>query len=189
MKALFDINVFGPARVNAAVLPSMRKRRSGLLIYVSSMLARVVIPFTGVYGASKAAAEQMAHASRYDLSLLGIDSVIVEPGAYPTPIHGKKLALNGVDVVAEYGEVGERFQRFSSRFVRSMENLDAGDPQEVADVVKRLIDLPPGQRPLRTPVGPAGEGVSAINDTVDSVHEQLLPAIGLGDLATVTGEG
>jgi NAD(P)-dependent dehydrogenase (short-subunit alcohol dehydrogenase family) len=188
MKALFEINCFGPARVNRAVLPSMRRRGSGLLILVSSMLGRVVIPFTGVYGASKAAAEHLAHAWRYDLAQLGIDSVIVEPGAYPTPIHGKKLPLHGHEKVTEYGQVADRFRGMSARFMAAMDSPDAGDPQEVAEAVKKLIETPAGQRPLRTIVGPVGEGVTAINRTVDEVHDQLLPAIGLADLASVSGD-
>ncbi|MBL8510924.1 MAG: SDR family oxidoreductase, partial [Betaproteobacteria bacterium] len=81
---LFDINVFGVARVNRAVLPTMRRQGAGLLIHVSSLLGRIVIPFYGPYNASKWALEAMAENYRAELAPFGIDSVVVEPGGYNT---------------------------------------------------------------------------------------------------------
>src|SRR4030081_759854 len=49
----FDVNVFGPMRVSRAFLPGMRDRRSGLVVYVSSVVGRYAIPFGGVYASSK----------------------------------------------------------------------------------------------------------------------------------------
>ena len=59
-KKLFDVNVFGVQRVNRAVLPHMRERGSGLIIFVSSLLGRMTIPFYGPYNASKWALEALA---------------------------------------------------------------------------------------------------------------------------------
>jgi NADP-dependent 3-hydroxy acid dehydrogenase YdfG len=56
-KAIFDTNVIGLLRVSRAVLPSMRERRDGLIINISSILGRVTFPFLGIYGASKFAVE------------------------------------------------------------------------------------------------------------------------------------
>src|ERR1700677_4178306 len=62
----FATNVIGPLRVNRAFLPAMRERRSGLVVYVSSVVGRMIIPFTGIYTASKWAIEALAETSSYE---------------------------------------------------------------------------------------------------------------------------
>ena len=79
-KRLFEVNVFGVQRVNRAALPHLRKQGSGLLIHVSSLLGRMVLPFYGPYNATKWAVEALAENYRIELSGFGIDSCIVEPG-------------------------------------------------------------------------------------------------------------
>jgi NAD(P)-dependent dehydrogenase (short-subunit alcohol dehydrogenase family) len=86
IQRLFEVNVFGAARVNRAVLPAMRRQRSGLLIHVSSVAGRVVVPYLGIYCASKFALEALADSYRSELAPFGVDSVIVEPGIHRTPI-------------------------------------------------------------------------------------------------------
>jgi NAD(P)-dependent dehydrogenase (short-subunit alcohol dehydrogenase family) len=83
-KKLFEVNVFGVQRVNRSVLPHMREKRSGLLIHISSLLGRVVMPFYGPYNSSKFALEALADNYRVELSSFGIESVLVEPGGYGT---------------------------------------------------------------------------------------------------------
>src|SRR5467141_5257983 len=85
---LMDTNFLGPVRVNRAVLPHMRRQRSGVLIHVSSGAGRVVLPSFGFYCASKFALEALAESYRYELAAQGIESVILEPGQYETPIFG-----------------------------------------------------------------------------------------------------
>jgi NAD(P)-dependent dehydrogenase (short-subunit alcohol dehydrogenase family) len=80
-RGIFDINVFGPMRVNHAVLPHLRAAGRGLILYVSSGLGRIVFPFLGIYTGSKFALEGYAESTSYELSPLGIQTVIVEPGA------------------------------------------------------------------------------------------------------------
>src|SRR5258706_7275883 len=74
---LVDTNSFGPVRVNRAVLPHMRRQRSGVLMHISSGAGRVVIPSGGFYCASKFALEALAEAYSYELAAQGIESVIV----------------------------------------------------------------------------------------------------------------
>jgi len=82
----FDTNFFGVLRVNRAVLPAMKRQGSGLLLHVSSGAGRLVIPGMGLYCASKFQMEALAEVYRYELASQGIDSVVIEPGAYATPI-------------------------------------------------------------------------------------------------------
>src|SRR3979411_2495895 len=88
---LMDANFFGPVRVNRAVLPHMRRQRSGVLMHISSGAGRVVLPSMGLYCASKFALEALAEAYSYELAAQGIESVIVEPGQYETPIFGNTV--------------------------------------------------------------------------------------------------
>jgi len=69
----------------------MRKQRSGLIIQISSNSGRVVVPYIGAYTASKFAVEAIAQTYSMELQPLGIESVIIEPGAYPTEIINKIL--------------------------------------------------------------------------------------------------
>src|SRR5205814_2762622 len=83
---LMDTNFLGPVRVNRAVLPHMRRQRGGVLMHISSGAGRVVLPSVGFYCASKFALEALAEAYSYELAGQGIESVIVEPGQYETPV-------------------------------------------------------------------------------------------------------
>ncbi len=98
----FDTNFFSIVRMNRAVLPHMRRQGSGLLLYISSVLGRLVVPFTGVYNASKFAVEGLAESYRYELAPLGIDTAIVEPGAFPTAIYGRVATPDDADRLAGY---------------------------------------------------------------------------------------
>ena len=69
------MNVFGVQRVNRAALPILREQGSGLLVHISSLLGRFVLPFLGPYNASKHALEALADNYRVELGAVGIDSV------------------------------------------------------------------------------------------------------------------
>ena len=60
----------------------------------------------------------------------------------------------------------------------------APDPQEVADVIKQLIETAPGQRPLRTVIG-SDFGVKSLNLSVDAIQSEVLKSLDLKNLATV----
>ena len=102
MQALYDVNVFGPLRVDKAFLPAMRQRRSGLLIHVSSTLGRVLPRRGGLYPASKWAVEGLAESLSYELTPFGIDVVILEPGAFPTAATRNGLQAANQNIAAEY---------------------------------------------------------------------------------------
>ena len=171
---LFDTNFFGALRMNRAVLPAMKRQGGGLLLHVSSGSGRLVIPAMGLYCASKFALEALAEVYRYELAALGIDSVVIEPGAYPTPIMTK---LGPGDDPARrdgYGEVADIPENLSTRLAGSKAN-----PQEIADAVLQIIETPAGQRQLRYRVSANDLGVSRINDVTDEVQAQLLEVFGL----------
>ena len=79
-KAQFETNVFGAMRTTNAVLPGMRERGRGGIVFVSSIAGFVGVPFLGVYSASKFALEGYAEALFHEVAPFGIDVSVVEPG-------------------------------------------------------------------------------------------------------------
>jgi len=82
----FATNVVGPFRLARAFLPGMRERRTGLVVFVGSVVGRFTMPFNGIYSSSKWAIEALAEAFSYELRPFGVDVAIGEPGAYATNI-------------------------------------------------------------------------------------------------------
>jgi NADP-dependent 3-hydroxy acid dehydrogenase YdfG len=86
VKRQFDTNVFGLLAVTRAVLPGMRKRRTGRIINISSIVGRTSFPAMGVYGATKYAVEALSDSLRMEIEPLGIKVVLIEPGFVATDI-------------------------------------------------------------------------------------------------------
>lgn len=80
----FDTNFFGPLKVTRAILPQMKKQKGGLIINVSSLLGLFVIPFLGIYSASKYAFEAYSAALRLELQKKNIHVTIINPGRFAT---------------------------------------------------------------------------------------------------------
>jgi NAD(P)-dependent dehydrogenase (short-subunit alcohol dehydrogenase family) len=170
----FDVNVFGILRMNREVLPHMKRQKSGLLLHVSSGGGRVVIPGMGLYCASKFAMEALAEAYRYELASQGIDSVVIQPGAYATPIMDKLEEGEEPARKEGYGETAKVPGMILEKLRGSRAN-----PQEVADAVLRIIETPAGTRELRYRLGPGAGGVEAINEVCARAQTQLLEAFGI----------
>ena len=83
-RSMFEVNVFGAARMIQAVVPGMRARRSGVVVNVSSLAGRVVPPLGGFYSASKFALEALSEALYFELSHFGVRVAVIEPGYVDT---------------------------------------------------------------------------------------------------------
>ncbi len=171
---LMDTNFLGPVRVNRAVLPHMRRQRGGVLIHVSSGAGRVVLPSAGFYCASKFALEALAEAYSYELAAQGIESVIVEPGQYETPVFGNTVMAADEARTNTYGAAKE----FPAK-VNGALSSTAGNAQEVADAVLRIIETPAGEKQLRYFVSPQDFGLNEINALSKRLQTKALEAFGL----------
>ncbi|MCZ6613334.1 MAG: SDR family oxidoreductase [Thaumarchaeota archaeon] len=175
VKQIFDVNTLGPLRVIRAVLPQMRKQKSGLIIQISSRAGRVVMPFIGAYTASKFAIEAITQTYSTELQPLGIESVIIEPGDYPTEIINKVLTPEDKGVLSEYGEMARAPEKMFEGFGEMFKNPDAPKPQLIADAVKKLVDMEPGKRPLRTVVDAMfGQVVKELNKASEKSQEEIV---------------
>jgi NAD(P)-dependent dehydrogenase (short-subunit alcohol dehydrogenase family) len=171
---LMDTNFLGPVRVNRAVLPHMRGQRSGVLIHVSSGAGRLVLPSFGFYCASKFALEALAEAYSYELAAQGIESVIVEPGAYQTAVFGNMVTAGDQARTDTYGAVKEIPAKINAAL-----SSTTADAQEVADAVLRIIETPAGEKQLRYFVSPQNYGVEEINALAKQVQASVLEGFGL----------
>src|SRR6266853_576159 len=171
---LMDTNFLGPVRVNRAVLPHMRRQRSGLLMHISSGAGRVVLPSGGFYCASKFALEALAESYHYELAAQGIESVIVEPGPYETPVFGNTVTAADEARTNTYGAVKEIPAKINAALLSA-----AGNAQEVADAILQIIETPAGEKQLRYLVSPESFGVDQINALSKQVQANLLEAFGL----------
>jgi NAD(P)-dependent dehydrogenase (short-subunit alcohol dehydrogenase family) len=173
-RRLMDTNFLGPVRVNRAVLPHMRRQRSGVLMHVSSAAGRVVLPSGGFYCASKFALEALAESYSYELAAQGIESVILQPGQYETPIFGNTVTGADVARADTYGAARE----FPAKVGGALAST-AANAQEVADAVLRIIETPAGEKQLRYFVGPQDFGVEEINALSKQVQAEALEGFGL----------
>jgi NAD(P)-dependent dehydrogenase (short-subunit alcohol dehydrogenase family) len=183
-KVVFNTNVVGLLRTIRSVLPAMRRQGDGLIINIGSILGRVTFPFFGIYGASKFAVEALTDSLRYEVSQLGVDVVLVQPSAYPTPMYTNIQQPADTDRTTAYGAVGEipgaMFKHFMTRFRAA----DAPNPHDVAEAAAKLVAQPKGSRPARTVVG-AAFGSDTVNEQTAAVQAHVVEALGLGHLAKI----
>jgi NADP-dependent 3-hydroxy acid dehydrogenase YdfG len=131
----YDVNVFGMARLIKAVLPHMRKRRSGLVINTASIVGHVSLAILGWYASTKHAIEGMSDALRMEVKHLGIDVVIIEPGAVKTEFD--KVAFGTLDKVehpADYQALVKAFRKYSENMYGKCPG-----PKSTADAVVKAI--------------------------------------------------
>ncbi len=173
---IMNTNFFGCVRVNRAVLPYMRRQRSGLLLHISSGAGRLVIPGFGFYCATKFAMEALGEAYHYELAGQGIESSIVEPGAYQTAVFGNFVIAADKTRADTYGAANQIADKVGDALTSS-----AGNAQEVADAVLRIVETPAGKRELRYRVSVANLGIDEINALCANTQARMLGAFGLSD--------
>src|SRR5215468_6464821 len=162
-KVVFNTNVVGLLRTVRSVLPAMRTQGDGLIVNIGSILGRVTFPFFGIYGASKFAVEALTDSLRYEVSQLGIDVVLVQPSAFPTPMYTTIQQPADSDCAAAYGAVGEIPGAMFQHFMTTFQAPNAPNPHDVAEAIAKLVAQPKGSRPPRTVVG-AAFGSDIVNE-------------------------
>jgi len=184
--ALYDTNVVGAQRLNRAALPAMRERGSGLVVWVGSSSTRGGCPpFLGPYFAAKAAGDALAVSYAAELIRFGIDTTIVIPGAF----------TSGTNHFAHAGHPDDRTvaEAYDERYGQLMGEVDerlAGllppdaDVADVAREIRRIVELPAGQRPLRTTIDPSQDGSEIVTTVGDRIRVEFFRRVGLDDLLT-----
>jgi hypothetical protein len=114
----------------------------------------------------------------YELTGTGVESIIVEPGPYPSELLPNIPAPGDTERLAGYGELAALRENFIAHFSELFRSSSAPVTQDVADAILALIELPPGQRPMRTVCG-MDFGAHGLNETVAPVQASVLRALGM----------
>lgn len=168
---LFGTNVFGLLSVTRAVLPHMRRQRSGHVINISSVGGYAGFPGWGVYGATKFAVEGISEALSGEVAPLGIKVTVVEPGFFRTNfLDESSLSRTAVQIEDYRDSVGK-----TRAHAADVNGGQRGDPRKLAQAFLKLVDAK--NPPLRLPLG---------SDTVDRIEaKNILVARELAGWRTV----
>jgi NAD(P)-dependent dehydrogenase (short-subunit alcohol dehydrogenase family) len=182
---LYDVNVLSTQRVNRAALPYMRRRRQGLLIWISSSsCAGGTPPYLSAYFAAKAGMDALAVQYARELSRWGIETSIIVPGAFNRgtnhflhagqPLDRARLAEYEA---GPYSGLGAQIQEAFGKLVP-----EDADVASVAGAITSVVGTPFGERPFRVHVDPSGDGASVAFAVIDRVRDEMLHRVGLADL-------
>ncbi|GGJ36702.1 oxidoreductase [Paenarthrobacter histidinolovorans] len=135
VRTLFDTNVFGPVAMIKAVLPGMRSRRSGAIVNISSIGARICPPGSGYYSATKAALEGISGSLQKELAPLGITVTAVEPGGFRTDFAGRSLTQSA-EAIDDYAQTAGKRRKEND----TVHGTQQGDPDKAAEVIISAVE-------------------------------------------------
>ncbi|MDE8563722.1 oxidoreductase [Anoxybacillus rupiensis] len=142
----FQTNFFGLVAVTKAVLPSMRERRNGKIVNISSISGRIGFPSMGPYVASKFAVEGFSESLRLEMLPYGVYVVLIEPGSYKTDIWSKSLGRVTISPHSAYAKEMNAVLKYVNRVAET-----APPPDEV---IRKIVEVAKSPAPdLRYPVG------------------------------------
>ncbi|MFJ8489060.1 SDR family oxidoreductase [Streptomyces sp. NPDC094038] len=146
VERLFQLNTLGALRVAQAVLPAMRERGAGRLVFVSSVQGRLVLPLIGPYGASKWALEALAETLALETGHFGVRVSVVQPGAVSSGGAERARVFLGED--DPYAPLHAALPALRGELVT---------PRDVAATVADTVEHP--DPPLRVPAGAPAERI------------------------------
>jgi len=157
VEKLYRTNVFGLLAVTRAVLPVMRKQRSGHIINLSSIGGYRSGAGWGVYCSTKFAVEGLSEALHEELAPLGIHVTVVEPGYFRTDFLDTASLSRAANVIPDYAETSGAVRNRAAE----LNHRQPGDPAKLATALLELAKLP--NPPLRLALG---------SDTVKSIEDK-----------------
>ena len=135
--SLFEANFLGAVRMIRATLPDMRRRRSGAIVNVSSIAARVHPVASGYYGATKAALEAVSGSLGQEVRPLGISVTTVRLGAFRTGFGGAVLSQSA-DEIADYADTAGRRRKERDTY----HGTEKGEPAKAAAAIITAVNAP-----------------------------------------------
>lgn len=153
VRRMFEINVFALGQMTAAVLPGMRKQRSGTIINIASLAGLKPFPALGYYNATKFAVVGLSGALKEELEPLGIRVICVEPSGFRTDWAGRS-ANESPHLIADYqATAGAKCEQ-----LRSFSGKQPGDPVRAVKAIIQAVesDKPPHHLPLGNAAYDAG---------------------------------
>lgn len=160
----YETNVFGALDVMRAVLPHMRRQRSGHILNLSSVGGMVSFPGAGIYCSTKFAIEALSEALAKEVAPLGIKITIVEPGAFRTNFNGSSLSTTE-NLIDDYDEAIGGFREW----VRDVDGEQPGDPTKAVEAMIQAVANE--ESTLRLPLG--ADAISAIETKLTTVQADV----------------
>lgn len=157
VEAVFRTNVFGLLGVTRAVLPQMRRQRSGHIINLSSIGGYQSFVGWGVYCATKFAVEGLTEALAMELAPLGIFATTVEPGFFRTDFLDAKSLTTAGNSIPDYAETVGAMRTAMGHANHQQPN----NPETIGPAMLKLVNHP--KPPVRLPLGP---------DTVEAIEKK-----------------
>lgn len=137
VRHLYDVNVFGLLTITRAVLPIMRRQRSGHVINISSVGGLVAGEGSGTYCSTKFAVEGISEALRAEVAPLGIRVTAIEPGPFRTDFNGRSIKIAATSI-PDYAETAGR----RSAALRAASGRQPGDPDKAARIICEIAASP-----------------------------------------------
>jgi NAD(P)-dependent dehydrogenase (short-subunit alcohol dehydrogenase family) len=135
VRRMFEINLWGLAATTRAVLPLLRRQRSGTIVNISSLAGIAAAPSLSFYNASKFAVEGLSESLAQEVAPLGIKVLLVEPGPFRTDWAGRS-ASEAPSTIADYhATAGAR-----GRQIRGLSGHQPGDPQRAAAAIVKAVE-------------------------------------------------
>lgn len=161
-----ETNFFGPLNVTRAILPVMRKQRTGHVITISSTAGLAGQGFCAAYAASKFALEGWMESLRFDVEPFGIQTTIVEPGFFRT-----ELLVEGASSIWPELSIDDYADRTTATIAawKSMNGKQGGDPAKLAAALVTVAGLE--QPPLRFLAG--ADAVQTAEQKAKELLEQV----------------
>jgi len=136
-RRLFEENFFGAVALTREVLPGMRRRRTGVIVNVSSMDGLASLPANGYYSASKFALEGLTEALWQEIEPLGLHAMVIQPGSFRTGIEHRTKASG--QPIEDYAATAGAFRAMMDRVTPEM---FPGDPQKAAEAIYTAVTSP-----------------------------------------------
>lgn len=166
VRGQFETNVFGPMNVTRAILPIMRKQRSGHVVTISSLAGQTGLVFVDAYAASKFALEGWMESLRFGVEPYGIRTTIVEPGFFRTELLVEEASTIWPELSIE--DYAERTAEAIPGW-QAMNGHQAGDPAKLGAALVEIVDM--DEPPLRWVAG--ADAVAAIEHKAHDLLAQI----------------
>ncbi len=165
MERQLATSLVGPMNVTRAVLPVMRKQRSGHIVTISSSAGLVGFEFCTAYAASKFGVEGWMESLQAEVAPFGIYTTIVNPGFFRTELLTEQSTNYAESSIEDYDE--RRTQQLA--FWKSQNGLQGGDPAKLAQALMTIIDQEPP--PLRFIAG--ADAIATAEQVVSTLQQQI----------------
>jgi NAD(P)-dependent dehydrogenase (short-subunit alcohol dehydrogenase family) len=164
--------------------PVLRRQEAGLLVWVGSSSTRGGHPpFLGPYFAAKAGMEALAESYAAEVIKFGIDTTIVVPGAFPSGTSHFAHAGAPADE-QRAGEYDALYGKLRDGMAQRLTDIfpQGHSVDEIAEEIVRVVNLPAGQRPLRTHIDPSRDGSEVVSAVYDRIRAEFYHRIGIAEL-------